>query len=938
MLNLAAFYSGVHGHAPFLWQARLADRVIAEGWPEEPLGLPTASGKTSVLDIAVFALAMQAHRPARERTAPLRTFFVVDRRLVVDDVTKHARKLCDELRRSEVGAVREVRERLLRFGCESPLCVATLRGGMYRSDSWADVPNQPLICVSTVDQVGSRLLFRGYGSGERRRSVDAGLVGCDSLFIVDEAHLSQPFIDTVHSVRRYAGWSGYTFPTLRVVEMSATAKCTETISFQDEIAQDEKLQPRLRASKVAELRETSRLEEEAVAEARRLAEVTGVKLVAVVLNTVAAARAVYEELKTVGEAVLLTGRVRPFDRDQTLKQYGERINVGRNRTDPGALFVVATQTIEVGADLDFDALVTEAASIDALRQRFGRLDRLGEFAAEFGHTEAVILRRKRRDKIDPIYGEAADKTWEWLKTQAEKRGQTKIDFAALRMQELWSAEGSEELNVPTKRAPILTPAHLETWVQTCPTPFPDPDVAPFLHGPEATTADVNLVWRADLEDIERVEDWVDVIQALPPVITEALPVPIWAAQAWLNSESPATVSDMEGIDGIARQEEEKQERQQRPFLIWRGPDDTLAGDPDEIRPGDTIIVRSSEGGADPFGWSPSSKKQVDDIGDQCANQRARAAGGQYVVRLHPSVLAQSKEPEKAQEIARLGELWQTEEDPEALDQLLNFVCSKAEYFDRRQWKEHADPAGHLYFATPWRKRLAREICTEMSDETDQDDTASLTVAVPLDEHVRGVSDRVQHFAKACGLDQELQNALTTAAEAHDLGKCDERFQILLDPGGQELQELLAKGDGNPNKAERDRRRALAGYPKGARHEFWSVALAVKAGDLERAPFRDLILHLIGTHHGQGRPFAPAWEERNGIHVKAAWRGATLESNAADVSALWALGSGWVDRFWYLNRMFGYWGLAYLEAIFRRADCVQSRKEQEKGSEKEEQAA
>ena len=64
-----------------------------------------------------------------------------------------------------------------------------MRGGMYRDNGWADEPNQPLVCVSTVDQTGSRLLFRGYVQvGPSSRPVHAGLIGTDSLIIVYEAH------------------------------------------------------------------------------------------------------------------------------------------------------------------------------------------------------------------------------------------------------------------------------------------------------------------------------------------------------------------------------------------------------------------------------------------------------------------------------------------------------------------------------------------------------------------------------------------------------------------------------------------------------------------------------------------------------------------------------------------------------------------------------
>ena len=54
--DFAEFFTSVHGRAPFPWQWRLCATVLKTGWPRL-LMLPTASGKTAVMDVAVFALA-----------------------------------------------------------------------------------------------------------------------------------------------------------------------------------------------------------------------------------------------------------------------------------------------------------------------------------------------------------------------------------------------------------------------------------------------------------------------------------------------------------------------------------------------------------------------------------------------------------------------------------------------------------------------------------------------------------------------------------------------------------------------------------------------------------------------------------------------------------------------------------------------------------------
>ena len=915
--DFAEFYSAVHTppnskpRHPFPWQIELAERILTgRGWPEQ-IAVPTASGKTSVIDVAVFALAAQAEHDLTARTAPMRLFFVVDRRLVVDDVTRHAQKLGDRIEAADTPITKRVRDALCRYGGTVPLAVATLRGGMYRSDMWADGPNQPLVCASTVDQVGSRLLFRGYGISPSRRPVHAGLIGEDSLIVVDEAHLSQPFIETLRQISVYqnGGWAEQRQARpLQVVEMSATARnATDVLRLGERDYADETLKRRLDARKAATLREVFDVSEAAVEEAGRLAN-AGARVIGIVLNTVNAARAAFERLRAEpDDKILLTGRIRPWDRDRLLCDRNmDRMKAGRERDPERPFYVVATQTIEVGADLDFDALVTEAAPLDSLRQRFGRLDRLGRRGA----TEAVIVKPKRAEDSAFIYGPAVEKCWGWLNkhSQREATGPV-IDFGVRNMTDLFESDRDNSVNSEAKSVPVLLPAYVEAWIQTNPEPAVEHDVAPFLHGPGEFPADVQVVWRADLPD--NPANWVDTVSTAPPLATEALPLPIWTARKWLTQQ----LANATDVEGAGTRKDEDGAAGVRPFLIWRGPDRSEVGKgAEDVRPGDTIVVAAQEGGTDRYGWNPGSGP-VRDIGDQCAEVRARSGIGKRRVRLHPAV----RFPEDPERQEQLREALQAVAEGDGEEQLIPFF----EGGENQTWSFE-------WYGDGWIVATARNVRKDSDvilrypiepEDDDADDTSSMTGWRTLQEHTAGVVRMADHFMAGCGVSGSARASIETAARLHDTGKNDIRFQLML--GNRDADEPLAKGvQGSP--VEQRRRRVRSGWPKGARHEFGSVAIAQKAADIPKGCDRELVLHLIGTHHGYGRCLPPVWVDESNEVLRARVNGRVLE--AERVHEIARLDSGWTDRFWSLNRKYGWWGLAYLEAILRRADCVRSREE------------
>src|SRR5205085_11841402 len=135
--------------------------------------------------------------------------------------------------------------------------------------------------------------------------------------------------------------------------------------------------------------------------------------VGVIVNRVKTARALKDRLGE--EAVLLTGRMRELDRN---KLFNERLKPLLSNADGvPPKFVVGTQCLECGADFDFHALVSECASLDALRQRFGRLNRVANRTTA---RAVVVIRGDETEDTgdDPVYGASLANTWKWLKSKA----------------------------------------------------------------------------------------------------------------------------------------------------------------------------------------------------------------------------------------------------------------------------------------------------------------------------------------------------------------------------------------------------------------------------------------------------------------------------------------------------------------------------------------
>jgi CRISPR-associated endonuclease/helicase Cas3 len=612
------------------------------------------------------------------------------------------------------------------------------------------------------------------------------------------------------------------------------------------------------------------------------------------------------------------------------------------------VFIVATQCIEVGADLDFDALVTECASLDALRQRFGRLYRLGEPTAADPDARppgVVVIAKDGLKDDDPIYGAALRGTWNWLLEQADEHG--RIDFGVAAMKKRLAAGAPARTLIESTDAPVLLPAYLDQWVQTSPKPEHEAEPSLFLHGKRDESADVQVCWRADL-DPDDPDTWADIVALCPPSTGECMSLPLAQFRSWMRNEHERDLAagDVEGT-GAREDEAGADISGDRTVLIWRGDQSIHTSEPGKIRPGQTLVVPASRRDWDSLGYVPSHTVASIDLAEQAALQARR----RLIVRVHPNLLGHFPEGPARD---RLAELLAQQSDPGKPDpdpgEVFDAVAGALAPFAagagpdwrtiaasivtarnaRATFRVKPYPGTEMSTGAGWVLERRHPLpgkqpgqATHVGDFTTEDDSSSFTVAVPLRLHLDGVAAFARAYAKACALPESLVSDIALAASLHDLGKADPRFQSMLRGGAPAFASgrfdgLLAKSNGGQDRHSRERARRRSGYPEGGRHELLSLKLAQSSDEVQaQAHDPDLVLHLIASHHGRCRPFAPVVDDPDGCSLSLDGDGRSYvhegptgcERIDSDVSA----------RFWRLVRKYGWWGLAYFEAIHILAD-------------------
>ncbi|MEK6281738.1 MAG: type I-U CRISPR-associated helicase/endonuclease Cas3 [Acidobacteriota bacterium] len=865
------------GHAPFPWQIKLFEEWFVKGEFPCACNLSTGLGKTSVIAIWLIALM---ERPGK---IPRRLVYVVNRRTVVDQTTDEVEKLRKNLPKLE------------NFSDQfQQLAISTLRGQFADNREWSADPSRPAVICGTVDMIGSRLLFSGYGVGFKTKPLHAGFLGQDVLLVHDEAHLEPAFQKLLIAIekeqREGERSQEMPWPKLRVMELTATSRgsgerdeekpfeLTEAEKNPPEVIPNPPTEPihhvwrRQKAKKAIRLHpneDDSKLSEEI--DHLALEHKDSGQSVLVFVRTIEDVEKIVRKLPK-KSTEQLTGTLRGLERDGLVrKPIFQRFLPESNRTEDvtpttGAVYLVCTSAGEVGVNISADQMVCDLSTFESMTQRFGRVNRFGDrndtridivYPKEFGKKD-----KSGKLKIHEL-GRRRQKTLELLKRlngDASPAALDKLDLA-------------DRLAAFTP-APQILPATdilFDAWaLTTIRGRLPGrPPIEPYLHGVEdEKMAETYVAWRQEVWELRHEfgdERDRNQFQEYAAELLEDYP---------LKPHELLRDSTFRKNSGI-RDKLLKIAEDYGDLPIWiQEPNGTviatLASKVTDLQLASrTVILPPEAGGLK--------------VTDGCS--AGLFDGSDYM-------------PEH-RDLYDVADMWEDDKGP----------------MRKRIWQDEDSPVGMI---------LEREIKFENTEGEDAEPTRiwrwfvrkpeaaneRSRIAYPLEPHLDEVKSFASKIVGRLRLPNDIAKAVILAAWFHDLGKNRERWQRSLGNYGYP-REVFAKSGWLPDGTRLHPRDLFKDY----RHEFGSVLDLLDEKHQHHMEFmalspdmQDLAMHLIAAHHGRARPHFPLEE---------------ASDPARNAQAAVTLAIKTPQRFALLQRRYGRWGLAYLESLVRAADYTAS---------------
>lgn len=854
-------------HSPFPWQQALYRAFLKKTFPKA-CDIPTGLGKTSI--IAVWLLALAEH--ARAGTAAgfaRRLVYVVNRRTVVDQATREAESIRDALVSKQ--ELREVADALRSLGIQPsrlPLAISTLRGQLADNAEWRDDPARPAVIVGTVDMVGSRLLFSGYGCGFKSRPLHAGLLGQDTLLVHDEAHLEPAFQELAAAIA-VEQLRCREFRRFDLIALTATSRNSgERFRLTAADRKHVEVRKRLAAKKGIAFHQVDDEKETADQVARRaLKYKDSGQAILLFLRKLEHVEKAASKLRDAGLSVqTLTGTLRGLERDALARRDPIFARFVPQPKKPevaprdGTVYMICTSAGEVGIDMSADHMICDLTPFDSMAQRFGRVNRFG-----LGNA-----------RIDVLHCTAE------TPTTAQGTGPSPFDQACARTLSLLrrlpkgpdrrhdaSPAALDALPVTDRQAafapsPVVLPASdilFDTWALTSiRQKLPGrPPVADWLHGvAEWEPPETHVAWREEVECL--TGDLLD--RYKPEELLADYPI---KPHELLRDRTKRVFDHVESMA--------KRCPQQSVWVI----------DPD----GRVSVLSLAE-----LVETDRQKKLGVPLAD-CTLLLPPAAGGLENGMLSGGTALDPTHRETydvadqwldRDDATRRCRAWDDDETPDGMRQV-RMIDTRPDTDDEPE--EDGDTPTRRYWY--WYVRPGSA-----------DDDGSRTAREPqeLGPHLESAESFANAIVAKLGLGELEASAVTLAARWHDLGKRRAIWQRSI--GNHDPQRLLAKSGGKM------RCRDLSGY----RHEFGSLLDVTSEPEFRQITpvMQNLVLHLIATHHGRARPHFPADE--------------AFDPGHKDDTAI-ALASEVPRRFAGLQRKYGRWGLAYLESLVRAADALAS---------------